>query len=88
MLSKLLQKIMNLVVLAALGCAAWYGYTHWIAATSGTAGTAQESGFNCRHALAKLAEDYTCRNSDTCTLTNDELTAMQNREADIEQHCN
>ncbi len=88
MLGKLLKKVMNLVVLAALVWAAWYGYSQWRADSSGSVDAAQEAGFNCRHALARLAEDYKCRASDSCTLTDAELTALKKREADIEQHCN
>ena len=88
MLANLLQKIMSLLVLLALGWSAWYGYTHWFAATSGTSEPAQGAAYNCRHALARLAEDYACRESDGCTLTSDQVTAMKNREVAIEQHCN
>ena len=88
MLAKLLSKIMSLVVLVALGWAGWYGYSNWIAASSGTGSSAQGTSFNCRQALAQLAEDYACRNSDSCTLTSDELSTMKTREADIEKHCN
>ena len=88
MLVNLLKKVMNLVVLAALVWAGWYGYSQWRADSSGGVGAAQEAGFNCRHALARLAEDYKCRDSDSCTLTSNELTALKKREADIEQYCN
>ena len=88
MLGKLLKKVMNLVVLAALGWAAWYGYSQWRADSSTSTGAAQEAGFNCRHALARLAEDYKCRDSDSCTLTSAELTALKKREANIEKYCN
>jgi len=79
---------MSLVVLAALAWAGWYGYSHWAAASSGTKSSVQGTSFNCRHAIAQLAEDYACRNSDSCTLTSDELSAMKTREAGIEKHCN
>ncbi len=88
MLGKLLEKITTLAVLAALAWAAWYVYSHWTDTSSGTDSTAQETGFNCRQAVAKLAQDYACRNSDSCTLTSDELTDMKNREVDIEKYCN
>ena len=88
MLAKLLEKIMSLAVLAALGWAAWYGYTHWNATSTDSGDRPQTSSFNCRQALARLAEDEACRSSDSCTLTNDELAQMKKRESDIEQHCN
>ena len=88
MLGKLLEKITSLAILAALGWAAWYGYSNWTTASSSSTGPAQEAAFNCRQALARLAEDYACRDSDSCTLTNDELIDIENREADIERHCN
>ena len=88
MLGKLLEKITSLVVLAALAWAAWYVYAHWIVESSSTSDPVQTAGFNCRQAVAKLAKDYACRNSDSCTLTSDELTDMKNREVDIEKYCN
>lgn len=88
MLAKLLEKIMSLAVLAALGWAGWYGYTHWIAASTDSGDPPQVSRFNCKQALARLAEDQACRSSDSCDMTHVELIAMKDREADIEQHCN
>ncbi len=79
---------MSLAVLVALAWAGWFGYSHWTAASSGTRSSVQGTSFNCRLAVAQLAEDYACRNSDSCMLTSDELAAMKNREADIEKHCN
>lgn len=88
MLTKLLGRILNLAVLAGLGWAAWYGYTHWLPASSDSGDREQAATFNCRQALARLAEDQACRSSASCTLTSDELAEMKTREADIEQHCN
>jgi len=51
---KLLKMIGNLAVLAALGWAAWYGYTNWVAASSDSGTAADTGGYNCRVALAKL----------------------------------
>jgi len=88
MLAKLLKNVMNLAVLAALGWAAWYGYTHWVAAQTGSPASAQGTAFNCRQALARHAEDQACRTSDSCSMTSDELAQMKQRESDIEQYCN
>ena len=88
MLGKLLEKLTSLAILAALGWGAWYGYSHWSAASSSSTGPAPEAAFNCRQAVARLAEDYACRNSDSCTMTDNDLIDLENREADIERYCN
>ena len=88
MLGKLLEKIMTMAVLVALGWAAWYVYSHWNTEPSSSPDPAQAATYNCRQALARLAEDYACRDSDACTLTSDESAAMKNRELDIDQNCN
>jgi hypothetical protein len=80
--------IVNLAVLVALGWAAWYGYSSWTASSTDSGNRAPAATFNCRQALARLAEDQACLTSDSCTLTRDELAVMKQREADIEQHCN
>ena len=85
---KLVKMISNLVVLAALGWAVWYGYTHWVAASSGTSASRDTAGYNCRGALAKLAEDYRCRENANCTLSQEELAALKEREMAIEENCN
>ena len=88
MLAKLWDGIKSLLALAVLAWIAWYGYSLWDPASSGASNSQQTAAFNCRKALADLATDYTCMNSDSCTLTSDELTELKNREADIEQYCN
>lgn len=80
--------IINLLVLAALGWAAWYGYTHLTATSDDTNASTRPAQYNCRQALAKLAEDYRCRDAAACTLTSDELAAITERELDIAEHCN
>lgn len=85
---KLVKMITNLAVLAALGWAAWYGYTHWAAASSGTSASTDTHGYNCRDALAKLAQDYRCRDDASCTLSEEELAALKEREMAIEKNCN
>ena len=87
-LAKLWDWVTSLAAVAVFGWIAWYGYPYWDPVSSGASDSAQGSGFNCRRALAKLATDYTCRNSNSCTMTGDELTKMKNREADIAQYCN
>lgn len=87
-MQKLLKTIVNLAVLAALGWAAWYGYTNWVAASSGTGAAVDTSGYNCRAALAKLAQDYECRDAANCTLSDEELAALKEREVAIEKNCN
>jgi hypothetical protein len=85
---KLLKMIGNLAVLAALGWAAWYGYTNWVAASSDSDTAADTGGYNCRVALAKLAQDYKCRDAANCTLSDEELAALKEREMAIEKNCN
>ena len=87
-MAKLVKMIVNLAVLAALGWTAWYGYTHWAAASSGTITSTDTHGYNCRGALAKLAQDYKCRDAANCTLSEEELAALKEREMAIEKNCN
>ena len=88
MLAKILEKLMSLVVLAAIIWAAWYGYTHWIGASTDSGGATPTTAFNCRQGLARLAEDQACRSSNSCSMTDDEVAQMRQREIDIEQNCN
>ena len=83
-----MRYIVNLLVLAALGWAAWYGYTHLIATSDETNNSARPAQYNCRQALAKLAEDYKCRNAASCTLSSDQISALKDRELAIAEHCN
>ena len=85
---KLLKMIGNLAVLAAFGWAAWYGYTNWVAASSDSGTAADTGGYNCRIALAKLAQDYQCRDAANCTLSEEEQAALKEREMAIEKNCN
>lgn len=78
----------NVAIVAALGWAAWYGYSHWISASSGPPDSEREAEYNCRQAFAKLTEDYACRDAESCDMTTDEVSAMKDLEAAIEQHCN
>ena len=87
-MSKLWDFVKSLIALAVLAWLAWYGYSRWDSAPSDVSEPNQGSAFNCRQALAKLAADYKCRNSESCTLTRDEQAEMRKREADIEQFCN
>jgi hypothetical protein len=87
-MAKLVKMIGNLAVLAALGWAAWYGYTNWVAASSDSGTAADTGGYNCRLALAKLAQDYACREDASCTLSDEEIVALKEREMAIEENCN
>ncbi len=88
LLATLWDRVTGLAAVAVLAWVAWYAYSLWDPASSGVSDSVQGAAFNCRKALADLATDYACMNSDTCTLTRDELTELRNREADIEQYCN
>jgi hypothetical protein len=87
-MEKLVKMIVNLAVVAALGWAAWYGYTKWVAASSDFGTSVESGGYNCRGALAKLAQDYKCRDAANCTLSEEELAALKEREIAIEENCN
>ncbi len=87
-LGNFIGKLFNLAIAAAVAWAAWYGYTHWIASPIDPTARVQTTAYNCRQAVARLAEETACRSSSSCTMTSDEVAAMQQRELDIEQHCN
>ena len=87
-MSKLWGFVKSLIVVTVLAWLAWYGYSKWDSAPSAVSESGQTGAFNCRQALAKLARDYECRNSASCTLTDDEQAEMRKRETDIEQFCN
>jgi hypothetical protein len=38
--------------------------------------------------LAKLAQDYRCRDDASCALSEEELAALKEREMAIEKNCN
>ena len=80
--------VKNLMVVAILGWVAWYAYSQLQPVPSVVDNTVEGASFNCRKALAMLADDYKCRNSSTCTMTSDELDDLRQRETDIEKNCN
>lgn len=88
MMAKIVTLITNLAVAALLGWLAWYGYSHWVAASSGADDSAQGTWFNCRQAKASLARGYECRDSSSCTLTGEEKSDLKTLEAGIEENCN
>lgn len=87
-MSGFVKLLWNVLVIAALGWGGWYGYTHWVSSSSDTGSARPAAAFNCRQALARLADDYACRDSASCDMPAEELAAMKEREAAIEQHCN
>ena len=80
--------VTSLATVAVLGWVAWYAYSLWDPAASVANNAVEGASFNCRKALAMLAEDYACRDSGSCTMTFDELRDLKNREMDIEKYCN
>ena len=84
----LLRSVTNLAVLAVLGSVAWHAYSQLEPVPSTVSNTVQANAFNCRTALAHLAKDYACKESDACSMTRDQLTDLKNREANIEKFCN
>jgi len=87
-LAKLWDFVKNLAVAAVLGWIGWYAYSQWKPASPGVSDSKPGTTFNCGRAVAERESDYACIESDSCTLTPDEMTEMNNREADIDQHCN
>jgi hypothetical protein len=86
--SKLWDMFKSLVTIAIIAWAGWYGYSQLKPTPSVVDNTVEGASFNCRQALSKLAKDYACRDSASCTMTSDELTDLKNRETDIEKYCN
>ena len=84
----LFRSVINLAVLAVLGSVAWHAYSQLEPVPSSVSASVEANSFNCRTALAHLAKDYACRDSDSCSMTRDQLTDLENREANIEQFCN
>ena len=80
--------ITNLAAIAVLGWIAWYAYSQLEPTSSGGSNSDQGTKYNCRKALAERESDDACLESDSCTMTPDELTEMKDRQADIEEHCN
>lgn len=80
--------VKNLVVVAVLGWVAWYAYSQLQPVPSVADNTVEGASFNCRKALAMLADDYNCRDSSACTMTPDELDDLKRRESGIEKNCN
>ena len=62
--------------------------SQWDSASPGVTDSKQGTTFNCGRAVAERESDYACIDSNSCTMTPDELTEMKNREADIDQYCN
>ena len=87
-LAKLWNSVTSLAVLAALAWIAWYGYSQLEPTSSEVREPGQKAKYNCRKALAERESDYACVNSDSCTMTPDELIEMKNRDADIDKNCN
>ncbi len=87
-LARLWDCVKNLAAAAVLGWIGWYAYSQWDPASPGVTDSKQGATFNCGRAVAERESDYACIDSDSCTMTPDELTEMKNREADIDQYCN
>jgi hypothetical protein len=87
-MAKFWEMIKGVAVLAALGWAAWYAHSNWESTPTVASDTVQEATFNCRMALAELAGDYRCVNSDSCEATEEEIGDVRKLEADIARYCN
>jgi len=80
--------VTNLAVVAAISWTAWYAYSHFEPASSDRSDSDQGATFNCKRALAERESDYACVESDSCTMTSDELAELKSLEAEINEHCN
>ena len=79
--------ITNLAVAAAISWTVWYAYSHIEPKSSGTSESRQGATFNCKRALTERDSDYACIESDSCTMTSNELAELKNLEAEIDEHC-
>ena len=84
-----MKALSNLVVLALVVAAGYYGYTNLM---TGDDSPGEESsaptGFNCRGALAQLAKLYECRDAAGCSLTTAQEQQLREVESGIEENCN
>jgi len=87
MLSKLFETIKSLIVLAVIGGIGWYAWSQWEPTSSSTDETIPGASFNCRKSLADLAEDYACRDSANCSMTEHELNQIKSLETNISIYC-
>ena len=86
--TRLWDCVKNLAAAAVFGWIGWYLYSQWDSASPSVTDSKQGTTFNCGRAVAERESDYACIDSNSCTMTPDELTEMKNREADIDQYCN
>jgi hypothetical protein len=86
-LASLWGGVKNLAVTAVLGWIGWYAYSQWDPAPPGVTDSKQEATFNCGRAVSERESDYACIDSNSCSMTPDELTELKNREADIDRYC-
>ena len=84
---KLWDWLKSLAAVAIIGGMAWYGYSLWDPEPPSVNESVPGASFNCRKALADLATDYTCMNSDSCTMTSDEQAEVKRLEANINKYC-
>ncbi len=83
-----MKSLTNALVLLAFFGVAWFGYTKWIESSADPTPASESQGFNCRAALARLADDYRCRDDANCTLSDEDLVALRELESQIEENCN
>ena len=87
-LGKFFSQLVNLAVLVACGWGGWYAYSQIDSAPPSVSNVPEQTRFNCRQALAKLATDYGCMDDGTCEKSHDELDALRQLESDIAEFCN
>jgi hypothetical protein len=86
MMNSLWELIKTLAAIAILAAISWLAYTLWNPAPDDDEAVPGAS-FNCRKALADLATGYSCRDSASCNMSNDELADLNRLEASINEYC-
>ena len=77
----------TLAAIAILGVISWAAYSVWNSSPSGTDDTVPGASFNCRRAIADHTTGYTCMNSASCSMTDEEETALKRLESNINEYC-
>ena len=86
--AKLWGFVKSVATLALLGWIGWYAYSNLDPVSPSVVDSEQGTKYNCRRAYAKRDSDYACMQSDSCTITSDEMAELKSLEAEIDEKCN
>ena len=86
-IASLLGLVKNIAVLALLGWGGWYAYSQMAPGSTTEVNSTAGTAFDCRRAYRQRDADHACIESDSCTMTSDDLAALKHLEAEIEEHC-